>query len=145
MKEKNRSSQEEPLGDTLNLGKIVAYARRVDPNYGKDEVVPEGARGTSKTLMTAFPQRIKAILKKFSDYMIDNQVSKESLFEELDRNGDGRVALNELISFTQNNQLLEGVPTQDVEILFSFLDTNQDGSISINEFCMLVQGIMLSI
>ena len=59
----------------------MAYCRRVDPNYGKEEAVPEGGRGASKTMMTAFPQRIKKILKKFSDYMIDNQMTKEALFE----------------------------------------------------------------
>ena len=51
---KQRSSPIE-ADDTLNLGKIVAYARRVDPNYGKDEAVPEGARGASKTMITSFP------------------------------------------------------------------------------------------
>ena len=41
--------------------------------------------------------------------------------------------------------MIEGVQISDVEMLFSFLDSNQDGSISINEFCLLVQGITLSI
>ena len=41
--------------------------------------------------------------------------------------------------------MIEGVQISDLEMLFSFLDSNQDGSISINEFCLLVQGITLSI
>lgn len=32
--------------------------------------------------------------------MIDNQIAKEALFEELDRNNDGRIAQQELIWFT---------------------------------------------
>ena len=40
--------------------------------------------------------------------------------------------------------MVEGLLKNDVEKLFSFLDANQNGNISVNEFCLLVQGVSLS-
>ena len=69
--------------------------------------VSHGAAG--KALYTSFPQRIKAILKRFSDYMLDRQISKEALFTELDKNGDDKVHMEELRHFVTENQMVEGL------------------------------------
>lgn len=76
--------------------------------------------------------------------MLDNSISKEALFSELDRNNDGKVNQEELVRFVTTNSMVEGLQEDDVGKLFSFLDTNSDGAISINELCMLLQGINLS-
>ena len=130
----------------IDIIKMVVYCRRIDPNYAPDDASAEGgpSRGQSKVSMASFPQRIKKILKRFSDYMIDRQITKEALFNELDRNNDDKITMEELVQFSTVNQLIEGVLPEDVEKLFTFLDTNQNGSISINEFCMMIEGINMS-
>ena len=70
--------------------------------------------------------------------MIDNQISKEQLFAELDRNNDSRISQLELIQFVTNKQMIEGLVEEDISKLFSFLDVNQNDSISINELCLLI-------
>ena len=67
---------------------------------------------------------MKQIFKHFADYMIDRQITREVLFEEIDRNRDGRINAQELTRFTTENTLIEGVGAKEVEILFSFLDSN---------------------
>jgi len=76
--------------------------------------------------------------------MIDNQITKEALFLELDKNNDNRISLDELVRFATIHQMIEGLVEDDISKLFSFLDANQNGSISINELCLLLQGITLS-
>ena len=125
---------------------MIIYARRIDPNYAKDAGDGKSKRtGASKNAMTSFPQRIKTILKRFSDYMVDNQIPRESLFMELDRNNDGKITQEELGYFATVNRMIEGLTNDDVGKLFAFLDSNQNGSISINELCLLVEGVTLSV
>ena len=144
----SRTQQPSPVREVLiDLGKMIVYTRRLDPTYAKDEstAAAKPGAGANKVTLSSFPERMKQILKKYAEYMVDMQITKEGLFEEIDRNRDGRVNVEELVKFTTVNCMVEGVSSSDVEMLFSFLDTNQDGSISINEFCMLVQGLKLSI
>jgi len=70
--------------------------------------------------------------------MTDSQLTKEALFNELDRSNDDRISLAELQHFVESNVLIEGLLAGDVEKLFSFLDSNSNGFISIDEFCTLV-------
>ena len=80
--------------------------------------------GASKTVLTSFPQKIKYILKRISDYMIDNKLTKEALFQELDTNGDSRITQTELVRFSTNNKIIESLSEEDVCKLFIFLDSN---------------------
>ena len=73
--------------------------------------------------------------------MIDNKLTKEALFQELDTNGDSRITQTELVRFSTNNKIIEGLSEEDVCKLFTFLDSNQNGSISINELCLLLQSV----
>ena len=52
---------------------MIVYCRRIEPNYAKDEAAGNNAKsGANKMVIASFPQRIKAILKRISDYMLDN-------------------------------------------------------------------------
>ena len=62
------------------LNKIIVYARQIDPAYGKD-TGEEGDAAASKQVTSKFPHAIKRTLKKLSDYLRDNRVTKELLFE----------------------------------------------------------------
>ena len=66
--------------EAIDLNKMIVYCRRIDPNYAKDDESAEGGPRGGKAQMASFPQRIKQILKRFSDYMIDRQITKEALF-----------------------------------------------------------------
>jgi len=41
--------------------------------------------------------------------MLDNLVSKEALFSELDRNNDGKINQEELVRFVTTNSMVEGL------------------------------------
>ena len=55
----------------LQLHKIIVYARKIDPAYGKD-TGEEGDAIASKQVTSKFPHAIKRTLKKLSDYLRDN-------------------------------------------------------------------------
>ena len=62
------------------LNKIILYARKIDNRYGK-EAGEDGEAAESKQVSSKFPHAIKRTLKKLSDYLRDNKISKELLFE----------------------------------------------------------------
>ena len=77
--------------------------------------------------------------------MRDNKITKDQLFEQMDRNKDGFIKHDELVAFfTQNQTLVEGLSDEAINKLWNFLDINHDGEISINEFCVLIEGVDLS-
>ena len=62
------------------LNKIVVYARAIDPSYGK-EIGEVADAKASKQIASRFPHAIKRTIKKLSDYVKDNNITKEYLFE----------------------------------------------------------------
>ena len=122
------------------LAKIVVYARKIDPTYGKDK----GPQEHLTTRSSVTPHTIKRTLKKLSDTVRDRQMTKEQLFAKLDANNSGYIDCAELVKFCQDNNMLAGLTKSDIEEFYRHLDTSSDGRVSINELLSLIQGTQLS-
>ncbi|VDI52736.1 Hypothetical predicted protein [Mytilus galloprovincialis] len=58
-----------------------------------------------------------------------------SAFKEMDANGDGKVVLQETISYMEKKkQIPESDHTNMAESIFTFYDKNKDGHIVLSEF-----------
>lgn len=55
---------------------------------------------------------------------------REGVFSLLDKNGDGRISIEELIEVMEEL----GAPGEDAEEMMQLLDSNNDGSLSCDEF-----------
>ena len=79
--------------------------------------------------------------------MRDYNISKELLFEQLDKDRSGFISQKEFVDFVavNNMKVVEGLTTDDISKLFTFLDINGDGEISIHELASLVSGANLSL
>jgi Ca2+-binding EF-hand superfamily protein len=140
---------------SVNFIKIVSYARQIDPTYGKD-LGAKGDAEAAKKAAAAFPHAIKRVLKKLSDHLRDNRMTRELLFEQMDTDKSGFINKKELTAFytislegqsdvQRLNNKIEGVSDADISKLFNFLDINGDGEISIHELTSLVEGVDLSL
>ena len=65
-------------------------------------------------------------------------MTKEYMFEQMDKNKSGFIDQQELKEFCTINNLIEGLTTQDIEKLFVFLDIGGDGEVSCNELASLI-------
>ena len=79
----------------VHLVKMVVYARKIEPTYGKDKGPQEHL--TSRSSVT--PHTIKRTLKRLSDTVRDRQMTKEQLFAKLDANRSGHIDCTELVKF----------------------------------------------
>lgn len=76
--------------------------------------------------------------------MRQQKLTREYLFEVLDKNCNGSVDLDEFKQFFAMTPQIQGVSQEDIEKLFSYLDTNGNNTLSVNEFCSFVIGVQLT-
>jgi len=55
-------------------------------------------------------------------------------FAVIDKNNDGRITLEEIISFLQEKSGGKAVESDPIEIIFNAFDVNNDGRVELNEF-----------
>lgn len=69
---------------------------------------------------------------------IDQTDQRDRVFRLLDKNGDGRISIEELMEVMEEL----GAPGEDACEMMQLLDSNRDGSLSSDEFDMFQQRVM---
>ena len=123
---------------------MIQYCRIYDTFYDKDSEDGKIGIEQSKKIIEKFPNAILQILKKLSEYMEEQRITREDLFSRLDSDGNGAIDRGEFTKFCSTNNIIQGITSQQVDKLFTFLDTNGNGTISIHEFCMFIEGVKLT-
>lgn len=128
------------------MAKVVITIRRVEPNYGRNlgAKSADSKADHAKSVVEAFPTNIKKILGIINSHLKTTKLSREDLFNTLDKNSNGTVDRSELEVYFASENIVEGLPVHEIHSLFNFLDNNGDGVVSVNEFCLLIEGIELS-
>jgi len=65
------------------------------------------------------------------DVSSSEEAENKELFALHDKNGDGKITLEELVSFIEEG---DGMTPEKLEVFFRQFDTNGDGSLSEEEF-----------
>ena len=67
---------------------------------------------------------IKETLTLITEWTRENHISKETLFDMMDDNGDGKVDENEIVEFFTKVKCVQGVTATKVRYLHKFLDSD---------------------